>query len=571
MTKADPRPASRARRARVLVVLVAIAVGVGVPVSRPADAVVPGASGRIVFEFRRDGNSEIHSVAADGKDLRNLTRHPAGDLDPVWSPDGTRIAFVSNREGSAEVYLMDTDGGAVTRLTDGGGSQPTWSPDGKRIAFTRSDSIYVTDIDAGSIPVRLTRPQSDPDPARQTVIGDSVPTWSPDGSRIAFVRMFRGEYFRDRTRRVYVIDTDGTGDLAVLADELKLNAVTDMDWSPTGEFVAIGTVEFYTQTAAISIVTDDGAPVAALGRFGDPAFSPDGTSMAVTVNRPNRSIGLHVVSPDLSDAPDLTTTPPPTFLVNGSDGEAFSHPSWQPVNPHPIGLVDPEAGRWYLRAEAGDLRSFYYGNPGDVPFLGDWDCDGIETPGLFRPSDAYAYLRNSNTAGVADIRFYFGNPGDVPLAGDFDGDGCDTLSLYRPSEQRFYVINRLGENEGGLGAAEHSFTFGDPGDRAVVGDWDGDGIDEVGLHRESTGYFYYRNTLDTGIASGGFSFGDPGDRCVAGDWGIVDGVDTPGCFRPANTTFYFRHTMTQGRADSQFTWGEEAWLPVSGVPTDVQL
>jgi hypothetical protein len=233
--------------------------------------------------------------------------------------------------------------------------------------------------------------------------------------------------------------------------------------------------------------------------------------------------------------------------------------------PHSVGLVDPTSGLWHLiDCEDATMASFYYGNPGDVPFMGDWDCDGFDTPGLFRTSDAFAYLRNSNTQGIADIRFFFGNPSDIPLAGDFNGDGCDTLSIYRPSEARFYIINELGENEGGLGAAEYSFLFGNMGDKPVVGDWDGDGIDEIGLHRESTGFFYYRNTLTTGIADGQFYFGDPGDRFVSGDWGIIDGVDTPAVFRPSNTTFYFRHTLTQGYADSQFVFGESGWLPVAG-------
>jgi hypothetical protein len=197
--------------------------------------------------------------------------------------------------------------------------------------------------------------------------------------------------------------------------------------------------------------------------------------------------------------------------------------------------------------------------------MGDWDCDGVDTPGLFRLSDAFAYLRNSNSQGIADIRFFFGNPSDIPLAGDFDGDGCDTLSIYRPSEQRFYIVNTLGANNGGLGPADFSFQFGNPGDKPFVGDFDGDGIDEVGLHRESTGFVYYRNTLDTGIASNEFFFGDPADRFVSGDWGIVDGVDTPGLFRPGNATFYFRHTNSQGNADSQLQWGDPGWLPVAGV------
>jgi hypothetical protein len=232
----------------------------------------------------------------------------------------------------------------------------------------------------------------------------------------------------------------------------------------------------------------------------------------------------------------------------------------------PVGLVDPATGEWHLRDSSGWETSFFYGDPGDVPFMGDWDGDGVATPGLFRASDAFAYLRNSNSQGTADIRFFFGNTSDVPLAGDFNGDGTDTLSIYRPSEQRFYIINQLGENEGGLGEAEYSFVFGNPGDKPVVGDWDGDGIDEVGLHRESTGFFYWRNTLTTGVADGEFFFGDPDDRFVAGDWGVVDGIDTPGLFRPSDVTFYFRHTLTQGIADSQFTWtgAGASWLPVTG-------
>ena len=152
-----------------------------------------------------------------------------------------------------------------------------------------------------------------------------------------------------------------------------------------------------------------------------------------------------------------------------------------------VGLVDPATGVWSLRGAAGGVTTFYYGDPGDVPFVGDWDCDGIDTPGLYRQSDGFVYLRNSNTQGIADIRFFFGNPGDIPMAGDFDNDGCDTVGIYRPSNTTFYVINELGANNGGLGPADFSFIFGDPGDKPFVGDFNGDGIDTIGLHRESTG------------------------------------------------------------------------------------
>ena len=229
-----------------------------------------------------------------------------------------------------------------------------------------------------------------------------------------------------------------------------------------------------------------------------------------------------------------------------------------------VGLVDPATGIWSLRGAAGGVTTFYYGNPGDVPFAGDWDCDGDDTPGLYRQSDGFVYLRNSNTQGIADIRFFFGNPGDIPMAGDFDNDGCDTVGIYRPSNTTFYVINELGANNGGLGPADFSFIFGNPADKPFVGDFNGDGIDTIGLHRESTGIVYFRQTNTTGVADAEFYYGNPDDRFVAGDWVIVDGIQTPGVFRPSNATFFLRNSNTQGVGDVSFPFGVGTNLPIAG-------
>lgn len=208
-------------------------------------------------------------------------------------------------------------------------------------------------------------------------------------------------------------------------------------------------------------------------------------------------------------------------------------------------------GRFHLWRELGwptTVNSFYFGNPGDIAFSGDWDGDGVKTPGLYRQSDGYVYLRNSNTQGVADIAFYFGNPGDIPIAGDFDGDGRDTVSIYRPSEQRFYIVNKLGSGDKGLGAADYSFQFGNPGDKPFVGDFNGDGFDTIGLHRESTGLVYFRNTNSTGVADFQFIYGNPGDKLVAGDWD-GDGTDTVAVYRPSDGRFYIKLQNRQGVAD----------------------
>jgi len=292
-------------------------------------------------------------------------------------------------------------------------------------------------------------------------------------------------------------------------------------------------------------------------------------------------LGRTIVYGEISDAVSQLSIEPTkierlsegTFalLVSYPNGERFRSAILlvavtNSVDASPVGLVDLESGVWSLRDRWGFGTSFYYGNPGDYPFMGDWDCDGNETPGLYRQSDGFAYLRNSNTQGVADISFFFGNPGDQPIAGDFNGDGCDTVAIYRPSESRFYIVNELGDNNGGLGRADYSFVFGNPGDKPVVGDWDGDGTDEVGLYRETTGLFYYRNTLDSGIASDQFFFGNPGDRFIAGDSGPVpNGVDTPAILRPSDGRIYFRYQNAPGDADgSLLTWGDDRAFPVAG-------
>ena len=274
---------------------------------------------------------------------------------------------------------------------------------------------------------------------------------------------------------------------------------------------------------------------------------------------PNSTLGLRAQS-----------TPPPGGEPGFTVAARFTTvETTEPVPPAEpgedlVGLVDPTTGIWSLRGAAGGVTTFYYGDPGDVPFAGDWDCDGVDTPGLYRQSDGFVYLRNSNTQGIADIRFFFGNPGDIPMAGDFDADGCDTVGIYRPSNTTFYVINELGANNGGLGPADFSFIFGDPGDKPFVGDFNGDGIDTIGLHRESTGIVYFRQTNTTGVADAEFFYGNPDDRFVAGDWVIVDGVQTPGVFRPSNATFFLRNSNTQGVGDVSFPFGAASDLPIAG-------
>jgi len=276
---------------------------------------------------------------------------------------------------------------------------------------------------------------------------------------------------------------------------------------------------------------------------------------------------LLIVSFGLSTTPAADGTPPRDLAEIAQSLEAILPVPFQaaiaPAGADGVGLVDPDQGIWHLRTRDGDPASFFFGNPGDFPMMGDWDCDGIDTPGLYRQADGFVYLRNSNTQGAADIKFFFGNPGDFPLAGDFNNDGCDTVSIYRPSQQRIFIINKLGENNGGLGEADFSYLFGNPGDKPFVGDFNGNGTDTVGLHRESSGFMYFRNSNTTGNAENQFFFGNPGDRLIAGDWNGTD-EDSPAVYRPGNRTVYMRFENSQGNADEEYRWGESPYIPVAG-------
>ena len=146
------------------------------------------AQAQIAFVSRRDGNAEIYVMDADGTNQRRLTNNRANDRSPAWSPDGRRIAFVSERDGhvhvrhgwpTSEIYVMDADGGNPQNLTNNPSDDwsPSWSPNGKRIAFVSErdeprvyGDIYVMDAD-GSDPERLTNNPRD----------DRYPAWSPDG------------------------------------------------------------------------------------------------------------------------------------------------------------------------------------------------------------------------------------------------------------------------------------------------------------------------------------------------------------------------------------------------------
>ncbi|MCU0486125.1 MAG: substrate-binding domain-containing protein [Anaerolineales bacterium] len=180
-----------------------------VPQSTPTDAPTPTETVlptptpepltcTIAFDSDRDSNREIYRMAPDGSALNNLSNHPAEDSDPAWSPDGSQIAFVSNRENNAEggqfIYIMDADGGNVHQLTlENESKWPDWSHDGSSITYTHHGDIYITKADGSAQSINLTNSPEE----------DEQSTWSPDGKKIAWLSKEQGGW------NIFIMDADG--------------------------------------------------------------------------------------------------------------------------------------------------------------------------------------------------------------------------------------------------------------------------------------------------------------------------------------------------------------------------
>ncbi|MCM3902836.1 MAG: DUF4214 domain-containing protein [Pyrinomonadaceae bacterium] len=160
--------------------------------------------GKIAFVSDRDGNAEIYSMDTDGGGQTRLTEDASEDHSPAWSPDGQRIAFVSTRNGNSEIYVMNADGSGQTRLTNStaGDLVPAWTRDGSQIGFVTNrdgnDEIYLMNAD-GSNQTNLTNNLAD----------DASFSFSPDGLQIAF-----SSKREDSQYEIYTMGALGSGGAA---------------------------------------------------------------------------------------------------------------------------------------------------------------------------------------------------------------------------------------------------------------------------------------------------------------------------------------------------------------------
>jgi pimeloyl-ACP methyl ester carboxylesterase len=216
-----------------------------------------------------------------------------------------------------------------------------------------------------------------------------------------------------------------------------------------------------------------------------------------------------------------------------------------------VGVFRSSTGKWYLDRNAdgqwsscGTEGCHEFGTNGDLPVVGDWTGDGVSKIGVFRPNSGKWYLDlNGNGqwdgCGV-DGCYMFGTSGDLPVAGDWDGDGVSEIGVFRQSTGKWFLdLDGNGQWDGC--GVDGCYTFGTTGDMPIVGDWNGDGVDEIGVFRPSTGMWYLDRNGDNQWNGCGMDrciyFGMNGDLPIAGDWDD-DGQYEVGVFRPSTGRWY---------------------------------
>jgi TolB protein len=291
----------------------ASARGFRMAVHAAADAVVRWATGepgmaasRIAFVTQGRGSKEIYVVDSDGENVTRVTNDGSISLSPSWSPDGGRIAYTSFRSGAPLLYERDLSSGSDRVLSDRGGINitPSYAPDGRTVAFATTVGGHTEIATIG------------PEGLRQQTRGRGYenlsPTWSPDGRRFAFVSDRLGE------PQIYVMSPGGEPRLVSAYTYGGRGYSTSPDWSPAGPAIAYHTrVNGRMQIAAVS--ADGGSPrmLTDRGHNEDPSWAPDGRHIVFASDRDGG--GLYVLD---------TVTGAIRPLVRG---RGFGLPDWSPA------------------------------------------------------------------------------------------------------------------------------------------------------------------------------------------------------------------------------------------------
>ena len=384
---------------------------------------------KIAFASQRDSNWEIYVMNADGTGQTRLTNNPAYDAKPSWSPDGTKLAFTSNRDGNYEIYVVNVGSGTATRLTNNTSFEDDaeWSPGGSKIAFTSNsggtNKVWLMNTD-GTGQAQLTSGASE----------DGNQKWSPDGTKLAYTS--NGGY------EIGVINADGTN---------QHTATNSNDWwssypvwAPDSNRIAFQSGCYYCATPVydeIFVVNADGTNLTRLttagGNEGEPVWSPDGNKLTFRSLR-NGNYEVYSMNAGGTGQTNLSSAP-------GTDYGAATSPSGDKIaflsDRNMLGseiysLLPDGTGRKNLTNSTGEESS------------PEWSPDGTKISYLtyLDASNTYEiYVMNAD--GTNQTRLTNNAANDLLPAWSPDGTKIAFVSSRDGGAYEIYVMNADGTNQ----------------------------------------------------------------------------------------------------------------------------